>query len=48
MMKNRKVEIGVIAAILVLQTVIYFFGFNKSYLHMDEAYSLGLSQYDKT
>ncbi len=48
-MKNRKVEIGVIAAILVLQSVLYiFFGFNKSYLHMDEAYSLGLSQYDKT
>lgn len=47
-MKNRKTELIVLAILLCLQTIIYvFFGANKEYLHMDEAYSLGLASYDK-
>ena len=47
---NKKVkEISLIVLLLIVQTVIYvFYGFNKSYIHMDEAYSLGLASYDKT
>ena len=48
-MKNRKIEIAVIAIILMLQTALYiFFGTQKAYLHMDESFSFGLSSYDKT
>lgn len=48
-MKNRKMEIAFIAVVLILQTIIYIIcGINKSYIHMDEAYSLGLASYDKT
>lgn len=47
-MKNRKREIIIIAIVLIIQTIIFTFaGFNKEYIHMDEAYSLGLSNYDK-
>lgn len=47
-MKNKKIEIAVITIILILQTIIYIFvGTKKSYIHMDEAYSLGLASYDK-
>jgi len=47
-MKNKKREILIIAIILIIQTVIFAIaGVNKEYIHMDEAYSLGLSNYDK-
>lgn len=47
-MKNKKKEIIIIAIILILQSIIYVIcGFNKQYIHMDEAYSLGLASYDK-
>ncbi len=48
MIKNRRTEITVIAVILIIQTIIYAVcGANKSYIHMDEAYSMGLASYDK-
>ena len=47
-MKNKKIEIIVISIIIILQTLIYIFvGAKKSYIHMDEAYSMGLASYDK-
>lgn len=47
-MKNKKKEILLIVAILIIQTIVYIIcGINKSYIHMDEAYSLGLASYDK-
>lgn len=47
-MKDRKKEILVVAIVLILQTVIFtIVGINKEYIHMDEAYSLGLANYDK-
>ena len=47
-MENKKIEKIIITIILILQTIIYiYFGINKSYIHMDEAYSLGLASYDK-
>lgn len=47
-MNNKKIEITVIALVIVLQTIIFIIvGANKSYIHMDEAYSLGLASYDK-
>ncbi len=47
-MQTKKREITVIAVILILQTLIYAVcGGLKSYIHMDEAYSLGLANYDK-
>lgn len=47
-MKNRKKEILIISIFLIIQTIIYIIcGINKSYIHMDEAYSLGLASYDK-
>ena len=47
-MKNKKIEILVIAIIIILQSLIYIFvGAKKSYIHMDEAYSMGLASYDK-
>ena len=48
-MKGRKKEILIIAIVLIIQTIIYIIcGINKSYIHMDEAYSLGLASYEKT
>lgn len=47
-MKNKKTEILVISIVLIVQTIIFVItGINKEYIHMDEAYSLGLSNYDK-
>lgn len=47
-MKNRKKEILVIAIFLIIQTIIYVFvGLNKSYIHIDEAYSFGLTNYER-
>ncbi len=47
-MQTKKREITVIAVILILQTLIYIIcGGLKSYIHMDEAYSLGLSNYHR-
>ena len=47
-MKNRKKEILIIAIILILQTIIYVcVGANKAYLHIDEAYSFGLTNYER-
>lgn len=46
-MKLNK-EKRAIIAILFLQIVIYIFlGIQKTYIHMDEAYSIGLTNYDK-
>ena len=48
-MNNKSKEILVIISILILQTLLYiFWGTQKAYIHMDEAYSLGLASYDKT
>lgn len=45
---SKKKEVFLIALILIIQTIIYVIvGSNKSYIHMDEAYSLGLASYDK-
>lgn len=47
-MEKKKYEKIVIAIILIIQTIIFVIvGANKSYIHMDEAYSLGLASYDK-
>lgn len=47
-MKNTKKEIVILSIILILQTLIYIVcGMKKTYIHMDEAYSLGLASYDK-
>ena len=47
-MKDRKKEILIISIILLIQTIIFaIVGVNKEYIHMDEAYSLGLANYDK-
>lgn len=47
-MKNKKTEILVISIVLIIQTIIFAItGANKEYIHMDEAYSLGLANYDK-
>ena len=44
----EKKEKLIIIGIIILQTIIYIIcGINKSYIHMDEAYSLGLASYDK-
>lgn len=47
-MENKKKEKIIIAVILIIQTIVFvIIGANKSYIHMDEAYSLGLASYDK-
>lgn len=44
---KHKVALALIMAI-ILQTLVYIkVGIDKSYIHMDEAYSLGLASYDK-
>lgn len=46
-MKAKK-DIVLITLIILIQTIVFFIiGYNKSYIHMDEAFSLGLSSYDK-
>ena len=45
---KHKIAILLVVAI-ILQTLVYIkVGIDKSYIHMDEAYSLGLASYDKT
>ncbi len=47
-MKNKRTEIIVITLLMIIQTAILIFaGTWKQYLHIDEAYSYGLSSYDK-
>lgn len=47
-MEDKKKEKIIIEIILIIQTIIFaIIGANKSYIHMDEAYSLGLASYDK-
>ena len=47
-LKERKKEIIIITIILIIQTIVFIIaGKNKSYLHMDESYSLGLASFDK-
>ena len=47
-MKNRRNEILMILIFIIIQTIIYVcVGLNKSYLHIDEAYSYGLANYER-
>lgn len=47
-MKKIKEEILIIAIFLIIQTIMYIWaGVNKSYIHIDEAYSFGLSNYKR-
>lgn len=47
-MKNKKFEIIALSILIVLQSALFiYFGFQKSYIHMDEAYSYALAAYDK-
>ena len=46
-LKDKK-EVAIIIAIVIIQTIVFIIaGANKSYIHMDETYSLGLANYDK-
>ena len=46
-MKNKK-EILMIAILLIIQTIIYIYvGSEKAYIHIDEAYSYGLTNYGR-
>ena len=46
--QKNKIKI-LLVLIILFQTLIFIVaGINKSYIHMDEAYSLGLANYDKT
>ena len=48
-MNTRKKEILIISIFLIIQTIIYvIYGTQKAYIHMDEAYSLGLASYKQT
>lgn len=45
--KNKKVII-MVGIIIIVQTIIFIIaGINKAYIHMDEAFSLGLASYNK-
>lgn len=46
-MKNSKEKIALIIILLIQITVYIFLGTQKIYLHMDEAYSIGLTNYNK-
>lgn len=47
--KINKKELVSILIIILIQTIVFVIaGINKSYIHMDEAYSLGLASYNKT
>lgn len=47
-MKKVNKEKLALLIVLVIQVIIYIFmGVQKSYIHMDEAYSIGLTNYDK-
>ena len=42
-LKDKK-EVAIIIAIVIIQTIAFIIaGANKSYIHMDETYSLGLA-----
>ena len=53
MMKSLSVEMSkkeilALIIVIIMQSLIFvIIGINKSYIHMDEAYSLGLASYDK-
>ena len=43
-MKTSKKEILIVALVIFIQTVIFIVvGMNKEYIHIDEAFSLGLT-----
>ncbi len=45
--KNKQ-EIIIIGVAIIIQTIVFIIaGINKSYIHMDEAYSLGLASYSQ-
>ena len=47
-MKTKKKEVILLLFVIIIQTIIFVaMGISKSYIHMDEAYSLGLANYDK-
>ena len=47
-LKVEKREILTIVIILIIQIIVFMVsGINKAYIHMDEAYSLGLASYNK-
>lgn len=47
-MKNKKIEILILVIFLIIQTIIYIcVGANKPYIHIDEAYSFGLTNYER-
>ncbi len=46
-MKSKKKEVILLIILLILQSIIYVLvGMNKSYIHIDEAYSYGLANYE--
>lgn len=46
--KFSKKEVSGILILILIQTIVFIIaGMNKQYIHMDEAYSLGLASYDK-
>ena len=46
-MKTSKKEILIVALVIFIQTVIFIVvGMNKEYIHIDEAFSLGLTNYE--
>ncbi len=48
-MNSKKKEILIVTLFLIIQTILYVIGgMQKQYLHMDEAYSLGLASYERT
>lgn len=48
-MNSKKRTYIMLSVAIIIQTIIFIIvGANKSYYHMDEAYSLGLASYDKT
>ncbi len=47
-MKSKKKEVALIIIFLIIQSIMYVLvGMNKSYIHIDEAYSYGLSNYNR-
>lgn len=47
--KLRRSKVFWIALIIVVQSAVYAaYGAGKNYIHMDEAYSLGLANYERT
>ena len=47
-MKTKGKEVLAIVIVLIIQSIIYIFvGMEKSYIHIDEAYSYGLTNYNK-